>query len=116
MSFSDDVAHFFSALGDPYRIKILGIIFEQPRTVNEIKDELGNISLQALSYQLRKLEEQRLIKFIRDENDHRKKYYSLADTHVLHILNDTILHIKGSPNCQENFECDDYVNINLLRG
>lgn len=116
MEFASKVADFFSALGDPTRIQILGIVVDHPLTVNEIKANLGDISLQALSYQLKKLEDQHLIRYQRDPEDQRKKSYFLADEHIAHILNDTVLHIRGGENCVGNFECDDYENLRFLKG
>lgn len=112
---ANKVAAFFSAFGDETRIRILGLVFEHPLTVNEIKDKLGDISLQSLSYQLRKLEDQNLIRYKRDNNDHRKKSYFLADQHIVHILNDAILHIKGGSECNGNFDCEDPENLRQLK-
>ena len=63
-SLSSLVADFFAVLGDRTRIRILGLVYENPLTPNEICDQLGEISLQALSYQLKKLEDHHLIKIV----------------------------------------------------
>ena len=114
MTLSSKVADFFAALGDLTRIRILGLIYLDSLTVNEIRDELGGISLQALSYQLKKLEDHQLIKYEKDSKDHRKKYYSLADEHIIHILNDTITHIQSGKNCNGQLDCEDRDNLKLL--
>ena len=114
MKLSLKMADFFSALGDQTRIRILGLVFNESLTVNEIKKHLGDISLQALCYQLKKLEEQHLIRHQKDPEDHRKKYYQISDEHVKHILNDTIIHIQGGPECNGMLDCEDSQNLNLL--
>ncbi|MHA1521863.1 MAG: ArsR/SmtB family transcription factor [Promethearchaeota archaeon] len=118
-SLSSKVAEFFSVIGDETRVKILGLIDSKPLTVNEIKDQIGKqigeISLQALSYQLKKLEDHNLIRYERNSEDHRKKEYRIADDHVLHILSDTITHIQGGPECSGVLDCEDIENLNLLR-
>ncbi|UYP45338.1 hypothetical protein NEF87_001623 [Candidatus Lokiarchaeum ossiferum] len=114
MPLSSQVADFFATLGDHTRIKILGMVYAYPLTVNEISERLGDMSLPALSYQLRKLEEQHLIKFEKDPKDGRRKLVYLADKHVTHILNDAIVHLKGGKECEGNLECDDTDNLKLL--
>ena len=114
MQLSSKMADFFSALGDQTRIRILGLVFNETLTVNEIKAQLGDVTLQALSYQLKKLEEQHLIRHKKDPEDHRKKYYQISDDHVKHILNDTIIHIQGGAECEGMLDCEDSQNLTLL--
>ena len=108
------VADFFSVLGDPTRLQILGWIYSKPKTVNEIRELLGDISLQALSYQLKRLEDLNIITYSKDPDDQRRKYYRLADKHVTHILNDTIAHIIGGPECDGILGCEETKNLQLL--
>jgi DNA-binding transcriptional ArsR family regulator len=114
MTLSSQVADFFAILGDRTRIRILGLVYETPLTVNEIRDQLGNISLQALSYQLKKLEDHHLIKFEDNPKDGRSKYIHLMDAHISHILNDAIVHIKGGVECEGTLDCEDNENLKLL--
>ena len=114
MTLSMQVANFFSILGDRTRIRILGLVYELPLTVNEIRDQLGDISLQALSYQLKKLEDHHLIKIKKDPNDGRRKLILLMDEHVTHILNDAIVHIQGGVECEGTLDCEDSENLKLL--
>ncbi len=114
MTLSSQVADFFAILGDRTRIRILGLVYETPLTVNEIRDRLGDISLQALSYQLKKLEETHLIKFKDNLKDRRSKYVHLMDAHISHILNDAIVHIQGGAECEGTLNCEDSENLKLL--
>ena len=114
MTLSSPVADFFAILGDRTRIRILGLVYEIPLTVNEIRDQLGDISLQALSYQLKKLEDHHLIKFEDNPNDGRSKYIHLMDAHISHILNDAIIHIQGGKECEGTLDCEDSENLKLL--
>ena len=54
---SQKIANFFSVLSDETRIKILAILYDQhPLSVNDIRDRIGNITLPAISYQLKILQ------------------------------------------------------------
>ena len=114
MTLSSRVADFFAILGDRTRIRILGLVYEKPLTVNEICNHLGDISLQALSYQLKKLEDHHLIKIAKDPTDGRRKLILLMDEHITHILNDAIVHIKGGKECEGTLDCEDSENLKLL--
>ena len=114
LSLSSQVADFFAILGDRTRIRILGLIYETSLTVNEIRDQLGDISLQALSYQLKKLKDHHLIKFEDNPTDGRSKYVHLMDAHISHILNDAIVHIQGGAECEGTLDCEDNENLKLL--
>ncbi|MHA1776658.1 MAG: transcriptional regulator [Promethearchaeia archaeon] len=96
------ISSFFSVLSDETRIKILLYLFKKEHNVNELKEHLGNISLPGVTYQLNILKENKLIKF-QQQGHHR--YYSLADTHVLHILSDSIQHLHGGESCDETLSC-----------
>ena len=114
MTLSSKVADFFGVLGDRTRIRILGLVYEQALTVNEVCEQLGDISLQALSYQLKKLEDHHLIKFENHPTDGRSKLIRLMDEHITHILNDAIVHIQGGPACEGTLDCEDSENLKLL--
>ncbi len=109
MSLSSQVADFFSVLGDRNRIRILGLLHQKSLTANEISSKLGGITLPALSYQLKKLEDHHFIKHQKDLQDGRKKYFTIADNHISHILNDAISHIQGGENCEDSLNCEENV-------
>lgn len=111
---SNKVAGLFSVLGDITRLRILGMVSRKALTVNEIRDHLGDISLQALSYQLKQLKKHHLIKIRRDDQDGRRKLIYLADKHIAHILNDAIVHIQGGKECEGVLDCEDTEKLKLL--
>ena len=108
---SRKIANFFSALSDETRIKILAILFEQPLSVNEIKNKIGNISLPGISYQLKILQS---VDIIRYKKIGRKKLFHLSDEHVTHILNDVIVHLSPEGPCNGELNCSDQTNIHLM--
>ena len=91
---SDDELYFLSELfkifGDATRVRILYVLFEGERCVQDIADTIG-MSQSSVSHQLRILKQSRLVKFRREG---RTVYYSLADDHVLTILCQGLEHIQ----------------------
>ena len=75
-----DLADLFKVFSDTTRIKILYALMNDEKSVNEI----------AVSHQLRILKQAHLVKFRRDG---RNIHYSLADDHVLTILDQGLTHI-----------------------
>lgn len=103
------ITSFFSVLSDKTRLKILLFLFEKEHHVNELREKLGEISLSGVTYQLNVLKEKHLVKF-KQRGHHR--YYSLADTHILHILSDTIQHLHGGEECDETLSClEEHLNL-----
>lgn len=84
-----DLADLFKVFSDTTRIKILYALMTDELSVNEIADALG-ASQSAVSHQLRILKQAHLVKFRRDG---RSIHYSLADDHVLTILDQGLTHI-----------------------
>lgn len=84
-----DLADLFKVFSDTTRIKILYALMTDELSVNQIAEALG-ASQSAVSHQLRILKQAHLVKFRRDG---RNIHYSLADDHVLTILDQGITHI-----------------------
>ncbi len=85
-----DLAELFKIFGDSTRIKILFLLSQGERSVNQIAAEL-NMTQSAISHQLRILKTSRLIKA---ERAGKLSIYSLADTHVASILNQGLEHVN----------------------
>lgn len=84
-----DLADLFKVFSDTTRIKILYALMTKELSVNEIAQTTGS-SQSAVSHQLRILKQSHLVKFRRDG---RSIHYSLADDHVLTILDQGLTHI-----------------------
>jgi len=83
------MAESFKALGDPTRLRILGLLFDGERSVGDLADHL-DVSQSAVSHQLRLL---RNLDIVRFRKDGREVYYDIADDHVREILSRTLEHI-----------------------
>ena len=84
-----DLAELFKIFGDSTRVKILYALLESELCVCDIA-KLMEVTQSAVSHQLRLLKNSKLVKFRREG---KTVYYSLADDHVLHILNQGMEHI-----------------------
>lgn len=84
-----DLADLFKVFSDTTRVKILYALVTGERSVNDIAEATGT-SQSAVSHQLRILKQAHLVKFRRDG---RTINYSLADDHVLTILDQGMTHI-----------------------
>ncbi len=78
----DKIAGLFKAFADPTRVQILLLLVDGEKCVNDITREVP-VSQSAISHQLRILRQMHLIKARRDGNF---IHYSLADDHVMTIL------------------------------
>lgn len=85
----DAMAESFKALGDPTRLRILALLFNDERTVSDLADHLA-VSQSAVSHQLRLL---RNLDIVRHRKDGREVYYTLADDHIRDIYTRTLEHI-----------------------
>ena len=85
-----DLAELFKVFGDSTRIKILYALLNQELCVNDIAAELS-MTPSSISHQLRILKQHRLVKYRRDG---KTICYSLADDHVVTILNQGLEHIE----------------------
>ncbi len=91
---SDDEIYYLSELfkvfGDATREKILYTLCDGEKCVQDIADAIG-MSQSSVSHQLRILKQNQLVRFRREG---RAVYYSLADSHVLTIMNQGLEHIQ----------------------
>lgn len=78
----EQIAELFKGFGDPTRVQILSLLIDSELCVNDIALAIG-LSQSAVSHQLRLLKQMHLIKFRRVG---KNVLYSLADNHVLLIL------------------------------
>ena len=85
-----DLSEFYKVFGDSTRIKILYALLNQELCVNDIAAELS-MTPSSISHQLRILKQHRLVKYLRDG---KTICYSLADDHVVTILNQGLEHIE----------------------
>ena len=83
---NDDVVYgatqIFDALSDITRFQILGILTQGERSVSELQ-VASNVSQSAISHQLRLLRDRGLVSAKRDG---QRVIYSLADEHVIQLL------------------------------
>ena len=77
-----EMAELFKMFGDSTRIKILSLLFEGEKCVQEITEASGS-SQSAVSHQLRLLKQARLV---RSRRNGKQVCYTLADDHVKTIL------------------------------
>ncbi len=84
-----DLAELYRVFGDTTRIRILYALFEGEVCVCGIA-ELLNMTVSAISHQLRVLKSARLVKYRREG---KTCYYSLADEHVKTIIGQGIDHV-----------------------
>jgi ArsR family transcriptional regulator len=85
----EKIADFFACLADPTRIRIMRLLETGSKTGNEVAEAL-NMSLPAISYQLRILRSHDIVRVARSG---RTKNFSLADQHIMDILREGITHI-----------------------
>ena len=85
-----DVAEIFKLLGDPTRCKILQLLHDEELCVCELS-ECMDVTISAVSHQLRLLRASKLVKTRRDG---RVVYYSLDDDHVSTLINIAIEHVQ----------------------
>ena len=77
-----DLAELFKVFGDSTRIKILYALFEQELCVCDIAEVL-NMTISAVSHQLRILKQNKLVK---NRREGKSIFYSLDDDHVKKII------------------------------
>ena len=87
------IAALFKGFDDPTRIHILSLLTEGERCVGEIANTM-NLTQSAVSHHLRILKAMKLIKYRRDG---KNLFYSLADDHVLCILQTGLDSINTNP-------------------
>ncbi len=84
-----DLTEVFKVFGDPTRAKILCCLNVQSLFVGELAEVL-NMSLSAVSHQLRILRNAKLVK---SEKMGKEVLYSLDDDHVMSIIELTLTHL-----------------------
>lgn len=85
-----ELSELFKVFGDPTRLRILYVLFENEMCVCDLADALG-MTQSAISHQLKVLKQSRLVKSRRDG---KTIIYSLADMHVRSIINQGREHIE----------------------
>jgi len=88
-----DAAEIFKVLGDPTRMRLLYALTQRELCVCDLSAVLA-MTQSAISHQLRVLRSARLVRY-------RKVgtivYYSLADTHVVQLIDGGVDHARESP-------------------
>lgn len=85
----EHIAELFKGFGDPTRVQILSNLVDRELCVTDIAEAV-ELSQSAISHQLRILKQMHLIKFRREG---KNILYSLADDHVLTILQMGLEHV-----------------------
>ena len=85
-----DLADLFKIFGDTTRIKILYALREAELCVGDLA-ELLKMNQSAVSHQLKILKQSKLVKFRREG---KTIWYSLADNHVVTIIDQGMDHIQ----------------------
>lgn len=85
-----DLAELFKVFGDSTRIRILNALLVSEMCVCDLANIL-KMSQSAVSHQLRNLKNAKLVK---NRKEGKTVFYSLADDHVITILNQGIEHIE----------------------
>lgn len=87
---ASDLANFFKVFADPTRIRILSALFVSEMCVCDLAVTL-NMTHSAISHQLRTFKSANLVK---SRKDGKVVYYSLADSHIAHIFDQGLEHIR----------------------
>ena len=98
------IIKFFDALADETRLKILVTVSKGPMTVKDIHSSVGELTLSAISHQLKMMAGLDIVKF---EKKGRKKYYRLSDAYCWCPLRDAFSQMNKKtkcPHCAELFE------------
>ena len=86
---SNKLSETFKVLGDPTRLRILLSLSVDELCVCDIS-ALLNVTVSAVSHQLRLLRNKKLVKF---RKDGKMVYYSLDDSHIKNIIDEAMDHI-----------------------
>jgi DNA-binding transcriptional ArsR family regulator len=84
------LANLFSALSDPTRVRIIGLLLDRELSVGTIAEGLG-MSESAVSHQLRGL---RLQRIVRARKQGRWVFYCLDDEHVIELFRLSLQHME----------------------
>jgi len=86
---ASELAGLFKTLGDQTRIRILYLLTQREHCVCELAEN-SDVSLSAISHQLRLLKANRLIK---SRKEGRNVFYSLDDQHVESLFKQGLAHV-----------------------
>ena len=86
----EGLTEIFRVLGDPTRLRILGVLSRGEVCVGDLAGQLG-VTESAVSHQLRLLRSARIV---RARRDGRMIFYSLDDTHVLTLFEQALRHVQ----------------------
>ncbi len=86
----EDLAELFKVFGDPTRLRILFVLFEEEVCVCDLAKSL-NMTQSAISHQLKILKQSKLVK---NRRDGKSIFYSLADDHVRTMIAQGREHIE----------------------
>lgn len=84
-----DLSDFFKIMGDSTRLQLLMVLEHGELCVSDLA-YLLNMSVSAVSHQLKSLRNAKLVKIRRDG---KNIYYSLDDDHIKSILEVSLMHI-----------------------
>lgn len=90
------IIKFFDVLADETRLRILVSMANNPITVNEIHKAVDNLTLSAISHQLRMMSNLDIVRF---ERKGRKKFYRLSDTYCWCPLRDAFSQYNKKTKC-----------------
>lgn len=85
-----DLADTFKGLSDPTRLKIVIALSMKEICVNELSTLL-NMSISAISHQLRVLKSMKIVRF---RKDGKNVYYMLDDSHIENLIQEAARHIS----------------------
>ena len=85
----DRLADTFKVLSDPTRIKIINALANKELCVCDISELLG-MSQSAISHQLKKLRD---LKLVKHRKEGRTVYYSLNDYHIFQLFSQGLAHV-----------------------
>ncbi|HBY93320.1 MAG: metalloregulator ArsR/SmtB family transcription factor [Ardenticatenaceae bacterium] len=87
---ADRLAHFFKALSDPTRVRIISALSAAELCVGDLALALG-MTQSAISHQLRLLRDLRLV---RTRKAGRMVYYALDDDHIEDLYHQGLDHVR----------------------
>jgi len=99
----DSLVRFFKLLGEPSRLKIVGLLAKQPHSVEQLAGELG-ISVSTVSHHLSRLADAGLV------SARAESYYSIYSlrTEVLNAMARTLLRETERPQQIHDEDLDSY--------
>jgi ArsR family transcriptional regulator len=88
----EDVVTMFKALGDPSRVKIIGVLTREPNLcVSDIGDRL-DMSASRVSHHLKLLEH---LGFVKHRQEGKQVYHRIEDDCIIDIITRAQEHVRG---------------------